>query len=311
MSSALALFAEGGLDIERARDLLRSTRDIDTILGIRDAAKLAAEYARLRDHGVGAINDAQELVLRAQRRFGEFLRAAELSKGQPRKRNVDAPDITSRPKLADLGVSRDESSRCQKLAAIDELIFEQHIESVRAKGEKITTTGAIAATSDAGDYESDEWYTPERYIESARAVLGGFDLDPASCAFAQNTVRAKRFYTKADDGLSKKWRGRVWMNPPYSKIIASFVAKFIEAHDRGDVPAGIVLVNNCTDTDWCQAMLRRFDACFTNGRIAFVNARGDAVAGTRQGQVFFYAGPDREAFAREFDRHGAVMRGER
>lgn len=61
---------------------------------------------------------------------------------------------------------------------------------------------------------SHEWYTPQRYIEAAREVLGGIDLDPASSALANETVKAARYFTIDDDGLSKTWRnggGGYWM----------------------------------------------------------------------------------------------------
>ena len=63
---------------------------------------------------------------------------------------------------------------------------------------------------------NDEAYTPEWIIAAARMVMGGIDLDPASCAAAQEVVRADRWVGLPDDGLDVDWAGRVWLNPPWS-----------------------------------------------------------------------------------------------
>lgn len=73
---------------------------------------------------------------------------------------------------------------------------------------------------------SNEWYTPVGIIERVRSFYKGhIDLDPASCPLAQETVQAKQYFTKQDDGRSKLWHGNVWCNPPYGKQTASFVNK--------------------------------------------------------------------------------------
>jgi phage N-6-adenine-methyltransferase len=294
------------LDVEGARLLLARTNDVEKILEIKDAAKLAAEYHRMRGNGLGAINDALEIVLRAQRRFGEFLNEAVPAKGG-RPKDKTGPDGAGLS-LAKLKIDRKESARCRKLAKAEPTVFEQHIELVRSKGERLTMSGTIAATSEAPEYDSDEWYTPADRIELVRDVLGEIELDPASCEKAQETVRATTFYSKADDGLAQEWSGKTFINPPYSDP-APWVTKLLEEFAAENVSAAIVLVNNATDTTWCQELLAHSaGACFTKGRIAFLREDAQAVDKARQGQAFFYFGPDVEAFESTFADVGAVLR---
>lgn len=86
---------------------------------------------------------------------------------------------------------------------------------------------------------NNEWYTPERYIELARDVLGEIDLDPASCEYANRTVRAARYFSEENDGLCQEWCGRVWMNPPYSAdLVGKFTRKFVDEYDAGHISEG-------------------------------------------------------------------------
>jgi hypothetical protein len=153
-----------------------------------------------------------------------------------------------------------------------------------------------------------EWFTPARYIEKARLVLGTIDLDPASCAEAQETVKAAKFYALADDGLAQAWTGTVWLNPPYAGgLVAAFAKKMIESWAGGELPATIMLTNAYTETSWFHALVRASRAvCFTRGRIKFESPHGEKCAPTN-GQSFFYFGNELDLFRQHFADVGLVM----
>ena len=63
------------------------------------------------------------------------------------------------------------------------------------------------------------WYTPSKYIEMARQVMGNIDLDPASCDVAQSWINADVYYANKpwlnDNGLALPWKGNIWVNWPF------------------------------------------------------------------------------------------------
>jgi phage N-6-adenine-methyltransferase len=152
-----------------------------------------------------------------------------------------------------------------------------------------------------------EWFTPREWIDLARHVLDAIDVDPASNPLAQQTVKAATFYSKDDDGLSKDWHGRVWLNPPYAQpYIAQFADKMLAELAAGHVTQSIMLTHNYTDTSWFQKLAERADAiCFTRGRIRFESPAGEIAAPT-QGQAFFYFGDDPERFSKVFAEAGFI-----
>lgn len=158
----------------------------------------------------------------------------------------------------------------------------------------------------SGEYE---WYTPAVYIEAARQVMGGIDLDPATSEVAQQTVKATEYYTAKDNGLSLSWHGRVWLNPPYSQpLIGQFISKLNEEYAAGSVEQAIMVTNNCTDTEWFhRAVAQVARMCFSRGRIRFANPERPTGESPLQGQTFFYYGNNAEAFRQHFGMHGFIV----
>lgn len=107
---------------------------------------------------------------------------------------------------------------------------------------------------------SNEWYTPAHYVDAARKVMGGIDLDPASCAQANETVKATRYYTKEENGLMQPWFGRVWLNPPFGKIAsnkswqAEFVGKALREYRQRSVTQVTLLVLANVTKKWFQPL---------------------------------------------------------
>lgn len=119
---------------EAARRALAEAHRIDEVKDIRDKAHAMQEYARqAKDREL--IEMATDIKLRAERRAGELLREMPKNKGaqgigpiavEPHDRNQ------SPTKLADIGITKDESSRWQKLAAMPEEQFEEKVLGVKS-----------------------------------------------------------------------------------------------------------------------------------------------------------------------------------
>lgn len=155
---------------------------------------------------------------------------------------------------------------------------------------------------------NNEWYTPARFVELARSVMGGIDTDPASSAIANRTVQAAKYFTADDDGRAQTWAGRVWMNPPYAQpLMSDFAEAVASKFEDGEIDQACILVNNATETQWFQRMLSTASAvCFPKSRIKFIDPDGNAGA-PLQGQAIVYMGDEVNAFQDAFRGEGAVL----
>lgn len=122
---------------------------------------------------------------------------------------------------------------------------------------------AVHFTSD-----SPEWYTPSHIVARVVQTFGAIDLDPCSNSHDDPSIPAGQHYTVEDDGLALPWRGRVYMNPPYGRVIDEWIEKLASEWQNGNVSEAIALLPARTDTGW----FRRLPAehfCFVSGRLTF------------------------------------------
>ena len=174
--------------------------------------------------------------------------------------------------------------------------------------------------------KSAEHYTPDEYIAAARRTLGAIDLDPASCPAANERVRATRIYTAEDDGLSKPWHGRVFLNPPGDKrgiLIKAFWRRACK-HALDGGPTAAVLwtgysVEQLGSLQLCQPLddgrpcpvPGEFPRIIVARRIRWINGATGKVGKSPTHRNFFaLLGGDRSMrrrFRRHFDRFGSYQ----
>lgn len=296
--SALAYFEEAKVALARV------TR-VDEVKAIRDKAEALRQYLRQAGESLVMQNQCAEIKIRAERRAGELLEERPTHVGGRPGENPSQDGRSSPPPtLADLGVNYNQSSRWQTMAALPEETVERYITETKARGDELTSAGLLRLARLGVHFSSEtaEWNTPSEIIERVLALFGGrIDLDPCSNSTTKPNVPAAKHFTAKENGLSRVWKGRVYMNPPYGQDIGGWVEHLCTQYEAGGVLEGIALVPARTDTEWFERF-REYRRCFLRGRLRFSGHENTAPFPS----MVVYLGTRTSRFARVFGRLGDV-----
>lgn len=122
---------------EASRQLARAT-SFEEISAIRSKAEAARTLAKAAKLGLELQNRAAEVKLLAERRAGAFLAELRL-RGGDRKSKAQRATL----KLEDLGVTRDQSTRWQRIAKVAEDDFCRYLAESKGEEQEITSAGLL------------------------------------------------------------------------------------------------------------------------------------------------------------------------
>ena len=120
--------------------------------------------------------------------------------------------------------------------------------------------------------KTDLWATPQDLFDKLNEEFH-FTLDV--CALPEN-AKCERYYTPEIDGLSQKWDGVCWCNPPYGRAIGKWIEKASKAREEGATV--VMLLPARTDTRWFHDYVYKdyAEIRFIKGRLKFGGAKNAA-----------------------------------
>lgn len=121
--------------------------------------------------------------------------------------------------------------------------------------------------------DRDDWETPRDFYDRLNKEFG-FTLDPAA---TEENHKCEKYFTRAEDGLTKSWRGEtVFCNPPYGRRMARWVEKgYQESRDKETTV--VMLLPARTDTRWFHDWIYgKAEIRFIKGRLKFGGSKHNA-----------------------------------
>jgi len=130
---------------DAARRALAAAHRVDEVKAIRDKAEAVRVYAK-QAGDFELQNQAAEIRIRAERRAGELLGDMQTSGERQAKERGRPKKVSSPTTLPKLGITRDQSSKWQRLARmIDNATFDKAVAQAKERDGELTAAGLLRA----------------------------------------------------------------------------------------------------------------------------------------------------------------------
>lgn len=248
----LALVADNTIDVAATTAAIEAANDPAALADLQAMASTMADLARRQGAEITAAIDAVEVARKAQRRCGQLI-AEHVPHEGGRPKTVTSGN---RLRLADINVTKKQSSAWQKLAALPEEVFIAELGAARKRGEPAALSRLLAAAQ----VESKQALAAELNAKPLPTPEGTFDvqvLDPPwrySARADDPSHRARNPYPEMDLDTIKAlpvgdraepncvlwlWCTNAHMAEAYACLGAwGFTAKTILTWDKGRIGCG-------------------------------------------------------------------------
>ncbi|GAB5441335.1 MAG: hypothetical protein Fues2KO_16840 [Fuerstiella sp.] len=132
--------------LDQAHAALMEACTVDEVRDVRDRAEAVRSYAKKARLGREMVVEASALRLRSERRLGQLLQQLPLAKASPGNQYTSADDQDSpesQIRLQDVGITKSDSSRLQRIAAVPEERFQTYVKECLDAGRECSTAACL------------------------------------------------------------------------------------------------------------------------------------------------------------------------
>jgi len=163
--------------LSKAQRAIAQAGSVDEVKELRDKAAAVRAYAQKARLGKHLVIEAAAVRIRAERRLGQMLGETELADSAPGNQYTDPAQhpASAAVLLDDLGITKNESSRSQRIAQLPDDSFEQYLAGCVETGREPTFAGLLrllrAADASSTEPNSDRAGADHHDARSSRPTI--------------------------------------------------------------------------------------------------------------------------------------------